>query len=67
MAATVPSSVDTVAATRAIRKVFLIASMRRALTPPEKSEVYKSAEKPVQLPKTLESVNEKIAMMMMGA
>jgi hypothetical protein len=44
-----------------------MASIRRPLTPPEKSEVYKSAEKPVQLPKTLESVNEKIAMMMMGA
>jgi hypothetical protein len=67
MAATVPSIVETVAATVAIRKVFFMASIRRSLTPPEKSEVYKSAEKPVQLPKTLDSVNENIAMMMIGA
>ena len=67
MAATVPRSVDTVAATKAMIKVFFMASMSELFTPPEKSEVYNSVEKPVQLPSTLDSVKEKMAMITIGA
>jgi hypothetical protein len=48
-------------------KVFLIASISELFTPPEKSDSYNSVENPVQLPKTFDSVNEKIAMMTIGA
>ena len=67
MAATVPSNVDTVAATKAMIKVFLMASMSELLTPPVKSEEYSSVEKPVQFPSTFDSVNENIAMITIGA
>jgi hypothetical protein len=67
IAATVPSKVDTEAATKAMIKVFFMASINELLTPPEKSDEYNSVEKPVQLPNTLDSVNEKMAIMAIGA
>ena len=67
MAATVPSNVDTVAATRAMINVFLMASINELFTPPPNSDEYSSVENPVQFPNTLDSVNEKMAMMTIGA
>jgi hypothetical protein len=48
-------------------KVFSMAKISLSLTPPEKSDEYSSVEKPVQLPNTLDSVNENMAMMIIGA
>ena len=67
IAAMLPSSVETAAAIRAIVNVFSMASTSECRTPPEKSDVYRLVENPVQLPKTLASVNENMAMMSIGA
>ena len=69
MAAIVPSRVDTVAAMRAITRVFLIASMSEpvpCIVPVNRFE-YSFVENPVQLPRTLLSVNENTAMKTIGA
>jgi hypothetical protein len=67
IAATVPNNVDTEAAMNAMMNVLRIASINELFTPPENSDEYSSVEKPVQLPSTLDSVNEKMAMMIIGA
>jgi hypothetical protein len=67
IAAIVPNNVETDAAIRAMIKVFFIASINELFTPPVKSDEYNSVEKPVQLPNTLDSVNENTAMITMGA
>jgi hypothetical protein len=48
-------------------KVFFMASINELLTPPVNNDEYSSVEKPVQLPNTLDSVNEKTAIMTIGA
>jgi hypothetical protein len=69
MAATVPSTVDTEAAISAISKVFWIASIRapEPCMSPVKTFMYRLVENPVQLPSTLLSVKEKMAMKTIGA
>ena len=69
IAAMVPISVDTEAATRAIRRVFWIADIREPepCMSPVNRLLYSSVENPVQLPRTLLSVNEKTAMNTIGA
>jgi hypothetical protein len=44
-----------------------MASSKLWRTPPEKSDVYRFVEKPVQFPKTFASVNENMAMIIIGA
>jgi hypothetical protein len=67
MAAMLPKAVETVAAINAIKMVLTMASISELFMPPEKSELYSLNEKPVQLPNTFASVNEKIMIIRMGA
>lgn len=68
MAAIVPNIVDRLAAMTAMIKVFLTADISEELPfiPPEKRFSYSLSENPVQLPRTLDSVNENTAMNMRG-
>ena len=69
MAARVPSRVDTPAAMSAITSVFFTAEIRvpvPCMSPVKRLE-YNWVEKPVQLPRTLLSVKEKMAMNIIGA
>ena len=68
-AATVPSTIETKAETRAISSVFSTAEISELLPCmlPEKRLAYSFVEKPVQLPSTRLSVKEKIAMNTSGA
>lgn len=57
---------ETVAAIMAIANVFQRALTSECCTLPAKRELYNFVEKPVQLPNTLASVNEKIMMIKIG-
>ena len=66
IAAILPRRVASDEATRAITMVFLMALTSEFDMPPLKRLVYNFNEKPVQLPNTFVSENEKMAMMRIG-
>ena len=66
MAAMLPKRVDIAEAIRAMAKVFPIAPTNECCTFPAKRELYSFKEKPVQLPNTFASVNEKNMIMAIG-
>jgi hypothetical protein len=67
IAAIVPKIVAANAAINPMMSVFHKALASEWWIPPWKIEAYSLSEKPVQLPKTLASVNEKIMIIRMGA
>lgn len=61
-----PKKVDAAEAMTAMANVFQIAPTNECCTLPANKELYNLREKPVQLPNTFESVNEKNMMIAIG-